>query len=70
MVQDSTELLNANLLSWRENSVRAVLAMKHASVCGVNGTVSWFVGGLCFLKDRRRYRFTDQASFHLSCKFL
>lgn len=52
MVQDTIELLNANLLSRRENSIRAVLAMKHASIRGVNGTVSWFGGGLCLLKNR------------------
>ena len=44
--------------------------MKHASLRGVSGTVSWFVGGLCLLKNRRMYKFTNQASFHLNCKFL
>lgn len=44
--------------------------MKHASLCGVNGTVSRFVGGLSLLKNKKMYRFTNQASFHLNCTFL
>lgn len=47
-----------------------MLATKHASVRGVNGTVSWFGGGLCLLKNRQMYRFTNQISFHLNYKLL
>lgn len=33
--------------------MRAALAVKPASLSGGDGTVSWLVGGLCFLKNRR-----------------